>query len=96
MSVKESLWEVNIPGRKVAYAVLYIGLLLSMTAIFLLPSYLFATFVGMGLILGSAVYISVRLYRAGYRRHSILFFLFIMLLCGASIAALILLRSELL
>lgn len=96
MNVKESLWEVDIPGRKVAYAVLYIGLLLSMIAIFLLPSYLFATFIGLGLILGSTVYISVRLYKAGYRRHSVLFFLFILLLCGASIAAFVMLRSELL
>lgn len=95
MSVKESLWKTNIPYRLWTYIFLYIGLILSMISVFLMPFGMTLLYIGASMIFLAALYISIMLYRAGFRRHSIIFLVLILILCGVTIAAMLLYKEYL-
>lgn len=88
MSINESLWLTHIPHRKIAYALLYLGLVLATISILFISTHSAATYAGMFFILLSAAYLSLRIYQSGFRLHSALFFMSLMGICGISIASL--------
>lgn len=96
MSVKESLWKTNIPYRLWTYIFIYVGLILSMIAVFLMPFGMVLLYTGASMIFLASLYISVMLFRAGFRRHSIIFLALILILCAVTIAGMLLYREYLL
>lgn len=95
MSFNDSLWKTNIPHRKLAYIILYIGLVLAMLSILIMPPCIFktCTCIGTGLILVSSFYLAYQMFHAGFRRNAILIFASIVIVCGISISGLIVYRN---
>lgn len=82
MSVWDTLWEVDMAHRKLAYGVLYLGMIESMVAIFLLPARPVFTYFGLALILSATFYIAWRMYISGYRRHAVFFTIYLLIVCA--------------
>lgn len=98
MNFNESLWQIHIPHRKIAYCFIYIGLILAMLPILPMPSGILTACLGtgIGLILLSSFYLAYKLFNAGFRRHAILVFATITIACGLSISCLIVYRNQIL
>lgn len=82
----------DIPYRKYAYGGLYIGKILTLLAILLLPSYAEVSAIGIVVMLMSILYLSSRLYRAGFREQSILLGLILTFLAMLSIMSMLFFR----
>lgn len=92
MSINKSLWLADIPYRKYAYGGLYIGKILTLLAILLLPSYAEVSAIGIAMMLMSILYLSLRLFRAGFREQSILLGLILIFLTVLAIMSMLFFR----
>lgn len=92
MSVNKSLWVADIPYRIYAYGGLYLGKLLTIAAIALIPDFSVASAIGICMILFSTGYLADRLYHSGFRLQSLKLSLIIILLSAATILSVLLYR----
>ena len=85
MSVKDSLWKIEIPYRIWAYATLDVGFILSILSIIFHPYEYIILAIGITMIMLSTSYLCAIVFKAGFRRQAILLFLLILMLCAVPI-----------
>lgn len=94
MSIKDSLWKVDIPFRLLSYLALYVGLIISMVSFFCHLYEIKILLVGVAMILLSTSYLSVVVFCAGFRWHALVLFFLILILCAIPILGMLIYHTE--